>query len=384
MSKRKTDWEELNRNKKARLDKIGSFWKNHYKLNVNDKSKLEASEVYKLFIQLNPGIEIDIGQFKSHSPALGVRSKKIRGKILYLAEPYSSSAVNFHSKVIQEKGPEVKNTAQIHLVNIQGLITNSKNKGEYLNLITNDVPKVVVVTETHLNRKKLHDNAEVKLGFPQFNLHRCDRDTEFDLSDEYQLSSHGGCMILTSPQLVSTKKLSFSNGNCEILIVGVPEIESHIVAVYKPPPPNYSLRKFQEVLTKIRKFLVEREKKDYRVVMMGDFNFPAHIVEWIKSEEGVFPFPKDGKTEEKIGFSLLSDLCNEFRLEQLVDRNTREKAILDLVYTDAPELFGECRTSSVKPYSDHNLVSFNLRKDIREQETVKRDRRQDTGDPILL
>ena len=66
MSKRKTDWEELNRNKKARLDKIGSFWKNHYKLNVNDKSKLEASEVYKLFIQLNPGIEIDIDQFKSH------------------------------------------------------------------------------------------------------------------------------------------------------------------------------------------------------------------------------------------------------------------------------------------------------------------------------
>ena len=50
MSKRKTDWDELNRNKKARLDKIGSFWKNHYKLNVNDKSKLEASEVYKLFV----------------------------------------------------------------------------------------------------------------------------------------------------------------------------------------------------------------------------------------------------------------------------------------------------------------------------------------------
>ena len=63
MSKRKTDWEELNRNKKARLDKIGSFWKNHYKFNVNDNSKLEASEVYQLFVQLNPGIDVDIVQF---------------------------------------------------------------------------------------------------------------------------------------------------------------------------------------------------------------------------------------------------------------------------------------------------------------------------------
>ena len=71
-------------------------------------------------------------------------------------------------------------------------------------------------------------------------------------------------MILTSPQLLSTKKLSFSNGNCEVLVVEVTEIESHIIAVDKPPPPNYSLRKFQEVLTKILKFLVEREKKDYK------------------------------------------------------------------------------------------------------------------------
>ena len=143
--------------------------------------------MYELFLKLNPGIEIDENQFRSLTPTIGVNSRRNRKKVLYLAEPHSSCAVQFHSKVTAEEGSETKNPAQIHLVNIQGLITNSKNKGEYLNLVTNDVAKVLVVTETHLNRKKLHDNAEVKLGFPEFNLHRCDRDTEYDLNDEYQL-----------------------------------------------------------------------------------------------------------------------------------------------------------------------------------------------------
>ena len=64
---------------------------------------------------------------------------------MYSAEPHSSCAVQFHSKVTAEEGSETKNPAQIHLINIQGLITNSKNKGEYLNLVTNDVAKVLVV-----------------------------------------------------------------------------------------------------------------------------------------------------------------------------------------------------------------------------------------------
>ena len=54
-----------------------------------------------------------------------------------------------------------------------------------------------------------------------------------------------------------------------------------------------------------------------------------------------------------MGLGAIKDLCNKFRLERLVDRNTQENAVLDLVYTYAPELFGKCKTS-VKPYSDHN------------------------------
>ena len=58
---------------------------------------------------------------------------------------------------------------------------------------------------------------------------------------------------------------------------------------------------------------------------------------------------------------MLSDLCAEYSLEQLVNKNTRKSALIDLVYTNSPDMFSNCTTSSVKPHSDHDLVSFNLK-----------------------
>ena len=130
MSKRKKDWAEIGENKRARLDVIGSFWKNHYKINGNETSKIEDSEVFKLFLKLNPGINIDIKQFKSLTPTIGVKSRRIRRKVLYLAEPYSSCAVEFHSQMTSKEDSKTQSPAQIHLINIQGLITNAKIKGE--------------------------------------------------------------------------------------------------------------------------------------------------------------------------------------------------------------------------------------------------------------
>ena len=52
MSKRRRDWEKVKKDKKkVKLDRIESFWKKHYKIPDNDNTKLEASEVYQLFVQ---------------------------------------------------------------------------------------------------------------------------------------------------------------------------------------------------------------------------------------------------------------------------------------------------------------------------------------------
>lgn len=59
----------------------------------------------------------------------------------------------------------------------------------------------------------------------------------------------------------------------------------------------------------------------------------------------MFPDVKPGNTEKKLGLPLLLDLVNDFNLEQLMDKSTREKNILDLVFTDN----AECQSIVVVP-----------------------------------
>jgi len=78
-----------------------------------------------------------------------------------------------------------------------------------------------------------------------------------------------------------------------------------------------------------------------------------------KTDEGIFPLVQEGITPEKKGFQIFHELCNEFDLDQLVDKPTRLENILDLVLTNSPKNFSECRVSSLD-FSDHNLVQFEL------------------------
>ena len=59
----------------------------------------------------------------------------------------------------------------------------------------------------------------------------------------------------------------------------------------------------------------------------------------------MFPDVKPGNTEKKLGLPLLLDLVNDFNLEQLMDKSTREKNILDLVFTDD----AECQSIVIAP-----------------------------------
>ena len=59
----------------------------------------------------------------------------------------------------------------------------------------------------------------------------------------------------------------------------------------------------------------------------------------------MFPDVKPGNTEKKLGLPLLLDLVNDFNLEQLMDKSTREKNILDLVSTDD----AECQSIVIVP-----------------------------------
>ena len=97
------------------------------------------------------------------------------------------------------------------------------------------------------------------------------------------------------------------------------------------------------------------------VSLMGDFNFPPSVVQWEKSDEGLFPHVHDGDNDsQKEGCRILVDLMNRFSLTQIVDKRTRERNTLDLVITDNPHAYSSCKTESMKPITDHRLITLTL------------------------
>ena len=234
---------------------VRSFWDVNYEYTAS-QSELNTLDVLNLFYQLYPDVHIHPSRFISKSVEVGAR-KLVRGQNAHsLATPISETACLHHN--IPFAGVQPEQTifnCELHLVNIQGLITNKKNKCESLNaMIHSSTPtKIIAVTESHLKKDQHHD-AEVTKYFPQYSIARADRDTEFNIDDEDQLSSKGGCLILSSPNITATPKVKFSNGNCELTITEFPQLSLSLAVFYSPPKPNFSLPKFKEAITEVRKY----------------------------------------------------------------------------------------------------------------------------------
>ena len=77
--------------------------------------------------------------------------------------------------------------------------------------------------------------------FHNYNIHRA--------KDCYQLLLEGGCMLLTSPDIVTQPLLIFSNGNCELL---------HRLCTTK----NNCSVSIKEVLDRMQQYLTQKEDKE--------------------------------------------------------------------------------------------------------------------------
>ena len=83
-------------------------------------------------------------------------------------------------------------------------------------------------------------------------------------------------------------------------------------------------------------------KENVKIRLTGDFNFPPREVKWVNNEEGFLPNIKLDNKPEKVALNLLLDLTNNFSLEQIGSRNTREENTLDLAFTNEAEAFTDC------------------------------------------
>lgn len=352
---------------------IKTFWDDHYNY-TNQSSKVKISRVFCLFKSTTPTIPMDEASFHRHSrEETSVKHGRGRSRkpIFYYASPKSEASKKLHSK------PE--DSIDLYVANIQGLVLQTQNKCEYMKQMveSDNKSKLIALTETHLNDRIY--NAEIDSVFPNFSVTRCDRDTAFDPTDNNTnevndndsdsesdasigrtLRTGGGCLLLASPDLAVDPVLCFSNGNCELIIAELGNLNTTVIVLYRPSGINFSLQKFSETMTKCRLYLekVTADDPHHKLLMMGDFNFPPDLVTWIVSDDGIFANPIPGNSEGKKAFRLLADLIADMGLEQLVDQPTRGDNILDLVMTNIGDHFSDCKTESI--LSDHKLIMFSI------------------------
>ena len=178
----------------------------------------------------------------------------------------------------------------VYQVNIQGMITLHNNKSKFLRKTIdhgNNKKKILAVTETWANK---NFDAEYKNAFQGYNVSRNDRKEKTGGStDEDHLEGRGGVMILTSAEIPITPVGKFSNGNCEVVIVHLKTINMVLAVMYRPSGSNFSLSKYNEAIcfleTEMMKLKEQHDEVD--MMLMGDFNFPIDIVQWIKTNYGL-------------------------------------------------------------------------------------------------
>ena len=220
--------------------------------------------------------------------------------------------------------------------NIQGLI--SYKFKEKKNLLEDSAREnnafIICLTETHLN-KNIKD-AEIHIeNFVPF---RTDRGGG---------RKGGGVVVYILRDLapVTATVLSKSNGTVEFSILHIKSHNIIIISIYRPP--DCPVRLFAEAIDLIKEKLDELEETGANLVMLGDFNFPN--INW--QTKNVY----GGSVENRQQTQILCDLTDRHCMEQYIQKPTRGKNILDLLFLNNEKLLHHYSVQETI-LSDHNLI----------------------------
>ena len=344
------------------FENIKKFVGLHYNTSIGSL-KTQLLTIYHFFQQSKSYNGETLEQFEQllcqEHPVTMISSSQKSTKVTNL-EPSSAACKSFHTDTAK-KNYEKDNSIHLALANIEGLITNKRNKCSFVRDVTRTDKRhqIIVLTETWT---KKNYEAEITAHFKDYHLYQSDREFDPNKKDPKQLKNRGGTCIITSPEVTITPGPRFSNGNCEVAIAKLPTINTLVISLYRPSGKNFCLLKFTEALSHIRQYLSEKaeELEQTHITLMGDFNFPKKIVNWRESDLGLVADFTEGEDIQKKAFDLLIQLTDEYQMEQLVSQPTRGRNILDLVFSNQSHLFGDCYTTALKPLSDHKLVNFNM------------------------
>ena len=329
-------------------DLVGQFWKNNYTV-IDPLAPLHLcireETVLLNFRRQHPQHELteNFNRHFSHTSfELGIGLKRFKPN----RGPNDSHYYN--AKQIEPAMQEAN--VDLSLINMRGLITETGyNKSQILSdtIAMSNKEHIIAITESHLTTE--HGDEEILASFPNYTLHRADRDTTIG-----RKTKNGGVSLLTSPGILSTHRLTKSNGACELKIVALDVLQVNILLVYRPP--DAIPEEFDEILKLIDNNLSAAAMEN--TILLGDFNFPKELVNWLITDDGVIPVPSTYRSNPaKLQLQNLLQLTDKYFLHQLISEPTNGINILDLVFTDAPHLLHSLQSTNLG-ISDHNLLTF--------------------------
>ena len=230
---------------------------------------------------------------------------------------------------------------KIIVINFHGIM----HVRELLSVMLEDIdPDIVIGTETWLN--PTIKNSEF---LPEdFNLYRRDR-TE---------NSWGGALIAVKKNITSEEIKSDDNAECIFCKIKPNPKQSLVIgSVYRKPDNN--LEKSTKMCEIMYDIVSRHTNAD--ILIGGDFNLPD--INWVSEEITRYQYKRD---INQVFLNTTLDLG----LHQMVHENTRLKAILDLLFTNQPNLIQKVK---VEPgLSDHDIVLVEYKVKLHRQKKQKR------------
>ena len=206
---------------------------------------------------------------------------------------------------------------------------------------------MIVITESWLHEGVL----DAEINIPNYVLYRADRDSS---------RTHGGCAMWVRYDLSSQLVVSHSNAWVETLIVKIKTLETLVMVNYRPPDSN--TEKFDQAMQICQKAINLTMKEDTKIrniLDYGDYNFPC--ISWPSKKIYVHENKeRTNQAEEKKQAELYVKFQDENFMDNHIETPTRQKAILDLVSSNNPNLIQTYKIIVNKKLSDHNTIEVKL------------------------
>ena len=211
----------------------------------------------------------------------------------------------------------------------------------------------VSVTESWL-KPEIKD-SELLVNFPGHTVYRCDRVNR----------KGGGVCVFLRDNLSAECIGKLDNGVCELLVLKVHSLNTILAVLYRPPDTR--LAEFSPMLTELDKLLADLPSPSPTLVMMGDLNLPASVMQWHRIDGCLVPAVNNHRKDEtddglqvRLQAQKLCDLMLSHHMAQYVDQPTHNVEVLDLVFTSDQELVSHISTESFPSFTDHKVLSVKV------------------------